>query len=357
MKFKKIAALLLAAVMASSLAACNSKDVGWIAKTSDGEEIPSGVYIAGMVNAYTAAESKVEDKEKKVLGQTVDGKPAEQWIAEESDKAFARYVGVTEKAKAQGLSISPDEKSFLQQQVQYQWQYLGSIYQQNGVSLESLTKTLESSYKESMLFNAKYGKDGTEPIPDDTLLKEFQTNFYKTIYVTMSLTDENAELKDEAGQKLINDKANEILAKATAEGANYKDIILEYEKEQAASKGEDPATVHTHDESSHVSFINKKSESYKADFLAEVEAMKTGETKVLTSGNVIYILQKLANDVPSDMEAHRNELMQTLKGDEFKAEMEALAAETKIEYNPKAKKLYTPSKIKIDIKDSKASAK
>ena len=348
MNFKKIAATLLAAVMSVSLAACNSADVKWIAK-ADGEEVPSGVYLVHLINAYSEAESKVEDKEKKVLTQTVDGTPAAQWITEQADKNFQRYIAIEKKAKEQNVTISDVENSFVMQQAQYQWQFMEGIYTQNGVSQDSMILTLQNGYKESLLFNAQYGENGVTPISQEELLKEFQSNYYKAMYITISLVDNNNQPKDEAGKKVVTDKANEILAKATADGANYSDVILEYEKSQAEAKGDD-STIHAHDASSHVSFIGKENESYTAEFKAEIDKMQIGEVKVITSGNVVYILQRLANDVPEDLSNSRSEIMTKLKGTEFDESIDALAASTVVEYNTKAKSLYTPAKLKMDVK-------
>lgn len=346
MKLKKISALLLACAMALSLAACNGAEVKWIAKVND-EQVPSGIYLLCMMDAYTEAETKAEDKEKDVLSQSIDGTSARQWITEQTDKNFRRYVAVEMKAKEQNIVLTDAENAYIMQQIQYQLQFMGTLYEDNSISTDSVLLQLQNRYKESMLFSAQYGANGTTPIAEDELLQKFYDSYYKTMYITMSLTDKEGQPMDEAGKQKVMDKANEVLAKATAEGAVYQDVILAYENEQSAAKGEEAGTVHAHDASSHISFVPKNDESYTTEFKAEVEKMQVGEVKIITSGTVVYMLQKLENNTPADMESRRSEMMKTLKGDEFEAALAADAAGVTVDYNAAAKKLYTPDKLKM----------
>lgn len=347
MKLKKLTASVLAVLMVLSLSACASKNVKWIA-TDNGKQIPSGIYLTYMLNAYSQAMGKIADKDKNVLKQDIEGVPAAEWIQNKADESLKRHIAIENKAAEQGITISDVERSYIDQQIQYQWQFMSAMYEKNGISYESYAAVSQNAYLENMLFEAQYGAKGKTPIPDADILKAFQEGYYKTMYVSMSLLDNEGKEKDEKAQKKVVEKADEVYAKATAEGANYSDVILAYEKEQAKAKGEDESTVHEHNESSHVSFIPKESEGYDAEFLKQVGEMKNDEIRVINTGNTVYVLKKLdITQNPLDVENYRTAVMKKLKGDEYNKTILEWVAATTVEYNAEAKNLYTPSKLKF----------
>lgn len=346
MKLKKLTALLLAAALTLSLGACAPKEAKWIA-TNNGKDVPSGIYLTYMLNAYSEASGKVADKEADVLKQEVDGVPAADWITNKADEAFRTYIAVENKAEEESITPSVEELAYLNQQLQSQWQYMGGLYEQNGISYESYSAVSLNAYKQNRLFTAQYGAGGKTPIAEEELLKAFQEGYYKTMYVTMSLTDTEGNDLDEAGKQKVMDKAAEVLAKATAEGANYSEVILAYEKEQAVKKGDEESSVHEHDESSHISFIAKDTTGYSEEFLKALGEMKAGETRTVTSNTLVYVLQKLENNTPADLETYRSQVMKTLKGDEFDGLVKSWAEATTVEYKAASKSFYTPSKLKM----------
>ncbi|WP_312642010.1 hypothetical protein [Hydrogenoanaerobacterium sp.] len=347
MKLKKLTAAVLAVMMVLSLSACASENVKWIA-TNNGKQVPSGIYLTYMLNAYSQATGKVADQDKDVMKQEIDGVPAAQWIQNKTDESFKRHIAIENQAAEQGIVISDIERAYIDQQIGYQWQFMGAMYEKNGISYDSYAAVSQNAYLENMLFEAQYGAKGKTPIPDADILKAFQDGYYKTLYVSMSLLDNEGKEKDEAGKKAVIDKANEVYTKATAEGANYSDVILAYEKEQAVAKGEEESSVHEHTESSHVSFIPKDSTGYDADFLKQIGEMKNDDIRVITTSSTVYVLKKLdITENPLDVESYRTTVMKTLKGEEYNNTILGWVDAVTVDYNPEAKKLYTPNKLKF----------
>lgn len=348
MKLKKLAAVLLAVVMVFTFAACTSPDVKWIAEV-DGENIPSGVYLSLMFNAYSEAAELAADMETDPRKQDIEGKPGSQWIQEKTDAMFQQYLAIEQKAKEMNVTIDPVTKAGLAQQIDGQWQYIGPILEENGISYESYAAVAENSYKSTMIFHATYGKDGTNPIPEADLLKTFQADFYKVEYTTMSLSGADGKELDEAGQKAVMNQANELVAKATAPGASFSSIILENEIAQATLAGTEVSEEHKADANAHIAYINKESTSNDPEFMDAVASIKMDEIKVFTIGTSVYIMKKLDSSKATveEMEDYRTTVMDKLKGEEYKANRQGWTDAVQFNYHAKSKAMYTPDKLDL----------
>ena len=93
---KKCTAMLLTGAIALSCAACSGEDTAWIMRNGE-LEMPAGAYINSLIESYYEASSLVEDSEKDVLKQQIDGKDADEWIKEEALKATKQNMAVCAK--------------------------------------------------------------------------------------------------------------------------------------------------------------------------------------------------------------------------------------------------------------------
>ena len=75
---KKCTAMLLTGAITLSCAACSGEDTAWIMRNGE-LEMPAGAYINSLIESYYEASSLVEDSEKDVLKQQIDGKDADEW--------------------------------------------------------------------------------------------------------------------------------------------------------------------------------------------------------------------------------------------------------------------------------------
>ncbi len=139
MKIKtKIAAAAMAAIMAVGFSSC-SKSYSWVAKSGD-MEIAPGVYMANMLGAYTNALKLSSDTETDILKQTIEDKNAADWILDKTKATTAQYFAVEKKFDEYGLILNNDEINSISQQTDYYWQYLSELYENNGISKESLKR-------------------------------------------------------------------------------------------------------------------------------------------------------------------------------------------------------------------------
>ena len=113
---KKMLAGVLAACFILSLAGCS--DTTWVYRYGD-VTIPSGVYINLMISAYTEAQSHEDIKSDitDFFKQTLDGKPARQWVIDRAKELCAEYVATEKKYAEMGLSLTDEEKQTLSDNV------------------------------------------------------------------------------------------------------------------------------------------------------------------------------------------------------------------------------------------------
>lgn len=346
MKLKKLAALLVAVALAFGATACASENVKTIA-TVNGEQIPSGVYLSLMIEAYNEAYSQVENPTKIFKGQ-VDGTPASAWIATRTEELFRNYLAVEQQFTEQGLTQDEEALNAVTQQAQYEWQMVGAVYEDNGVSYESYEKVVSNIYKQNALFTAQYGATGKTPVSDSELNTAFTTGYVRARYITGPLSEsDGTELANEQvaqSNKLVLDQLEAVRAAATAEGGNFLDAILASEKEQAGEDG----TVHAHDETSHTSYLNLENTSYTPEFVEQLKAMAPGEIKVLQTTTTAYLIEKMET-APTDMEQYRDTLLYSLKKDAFQELQDGWAQGVEIQYVQESLKLYKPEKLKFNV--------
>ena len=83
-KIKKAIAALLVTTTLLTTSACSSSDNKWSFK-DEKEQLKIGVYIYNLVEAYSSANSLVEDSSKSVFEQQIDGISASDWMLKEAE--------------------------------------------------------------------------------------------------------------------------------------------------------------------------------------------------------------------------------------------------------------------------------
>lgn len=339
----KIASAAMAAVMAVGFTAC-SQNYTWVAKSGD-LEIAPGVYMANLLGAYSNALTLVSDTEKDVLEQTIEDKNASDWITEQAKISTAQYFAVEQKFDEYSLVLNSDDLSTISQQTEYYWQYLSSLYEDNGISQDSLNLINTNVYKTSLLFDALYGEGGEKEVSDDELKQAYLNDYVKTTFYALSLTDSSGELLSEEDQAAVRERIQNIYDKANA-GDDFYDLILEDEK---SDLGEDD-TVHEHTGVEHDAIIYKEdATSFPEGFYDIIKAINTDSYDMFEIDNYVVVAKRLALDTESEeFENSKASILSNLKGDEFMELIEQWGNETEVTYNEDALKVFTPSKVKYE---------
>lgn len=405
--FKKASAGLLCAAMTVSLSSCNlgGPDSSYAA-VINGEKIPAGIFISFQQNAYydamdyvdptaetttTAAESGAETAATTPFSdKSIDGKPVRDWINDQATLEMQKYAAVEAKFDELGLTFSDNEPEKVQVYLDSIWDYYGEMYENYGISENSVKLITLNSEKESLIFNHIYGEGGTKAVSDDELKQYLSDNNARINYMMIELKDKEGNLLKSEGKAEMTAKAEEYIERAK-NGEDFNAIIHEYqdsltaefsginavigstdgmegaaettapeaetaEETTAASEGEEAETAETtaasedHSGHSHTTVISKDGiapDTAVVDKLFDGTAAP-GDYFIVeaTNGETLYVIQYL--DLFLDetyFENNKENALQGLKGEEFDTEVEAWASAITVERNQAAYDRYTYEKF------------
>lgn len=262
----KLGSLLLALMMAfSAVAAGCSVNKEWSYKTSE-KELPIGVYIYCLSNAYSTAKGYAEklkdyDSTKdtwldmKIKDDDGNEAVAREWIKDKAQEYCLNFLVVEQQMKKENATYDEATLENYRSQAKQYWEVgaqseyqqtaaLKNSYEKYGVSLESFTYVYaDANVYQEALFYALYGKGGSQEVTDEELNKFFTDKYVSYSYYSAPLytstTDEAGEQKNVAmsdkevkeAKKLFEDYANDI----NKDGKSLDDVTKAYQKK----KGDD----------------------------------------------------------------------------------------------------------------------
>ncbi len=332
----------------------------WAYKTGD-NELAIGVYIYSLNLAYSQAQSFASEQlddyskansdwlDKEIEDDDGNKQVAKDWIKEQADIMCKNYMVVDEQLAKAGIELSTEDTAAAEEQAENYWnvgQYASYGYvmpmkddlEPYGISLESFTyATTLYSAKYSKLFEATYGKGGTEEVSDSELTDFFTENYVDYSYFTVNLyestTDESGTAKDAA---LSEDDAKKLTdeidgyAEEINKGSSYSDVVAKYMENNNIEA--DPST-------SNVENISTSSLGEEVlDALKELDSNKASTLKVGSGDSAVYYLI-YKNDIKNDVDdyiksdTNRPNVLSNMKNDDFKDYLDGLAENLECEVN------------------------
>jgi len=199
-RLKRITAGLTALALSLSLTACGTNTR--TALTVDGYEVPAGVYIYYLNTAYSNAVSQLSEENSEldttdkeaIKNLTLEGKDVTTWIQDKATEMVTDFVATEKKFDELGLSLDADTKSNISSMKEYYWASNQETFENNGISEDSFTKILTSSYKSDEVFKYYYGIDGQEGVTEDDLKQYYIDNNIRCQFINMSLKDSEGNL-------------------------------------------------------------------------------------------------------------------------------------------------------------------
>lgn len=254
-KIKKLAAASLAIVCAASMCGCS--DSGYIG-TVNGIQIPNGMYIFYVaVNGYSEAANKITDElgdslgtaEVTVFNNTIEGKTASAWLKDHAVEKLRRYAAIEELFTNNGLSLTAEEQTAIDENIKaldddlgYYAQYyglpdgitsFGEHYESMGIGKSSLRLISENSYKEDHVFLNQYDADGLTPVTDDEINSYITENYAAVKLLKLTFTDyQGITLKDEADIQAVKDLAQAYADRYNSTG-DWSEIQYDFDLRQA----------------------------------------------------------------------------------------------------------------------------
>lgn len=349
---KKIIAALIILSLCFSLTACNSS----YAYSSGKYQVKSGVYIAYLILSEEDARSKVANKDKDLYTQKVEKKDAKTWIIDKAKENVKNFLAVEKQFDVLKLKLSKEDIAQIDGQTQQYWASISSIYEPNGVGINSFKSLIENQVKTTKIFEKLYDKGGLEAVPEATLKDYFSKNYVKVKQIKLPFTDAKGAALDEAGKKALKDKQTHYKL-LLDQGEPIDKILVDYNNEQiklsAAANNQQAPQAEVYDPKSNYEknelIISKNDKSTPKAYLDAIFAPSLAlNTPLLTDaedGYYITIKYNL-NEKETTFTQKRTDVLYALKQDPYKKYIEKLVKGIKLETNSYAINKYDPKNLK-----------
>lgn len=232
---KRIAAVLLVAVMALSLTGCG--DTTWIMKADD-LVINSGLYIyyqtQGYVEAvYTLAAEDINYYYYYMYGYSLvdeafdDTQTVGDYMNTYAIDMCKQYVVIEQLFNELGLELSEDEISLIKAQTNSTWANSSADLENIGISKSTLEMAITASLKEELVFNAYYEVGGLAGTTEETIQAHFEDEYARIKYMTFNFVESIDDAIDETVKNEQLALAQSYLDRANA-GEDFDALIEEY---------------------------------------------------------------------------------------------------------------------------------
>lgn len=346
---KKMISAVMACALAASLTACTFKTpetVGSIGST----EIPGGVYLVSQLSALMDAESMADGAEtaKDVLAAQLtleDGstQKGSDFVAAKTLENLQYMAGVDAEFASRGLELDETLIEQAKAQAEQVWSYSSSLYSENGVGLQSVQKTMETSAKASMVFDEMYAD-----VSDAEYRSWLAENAVAGMAVSLPLynmQDTSASVSDEVRDEIR--KMAENVRKDLEAGR----IITDIESEYIAKAYDMVGMEYNIGEMSNAGTIlmPDSMEYYGADFRDAVTALKNGEAAAVDMGSGMLVFCRSDAEDIYDLETikERYSLLNEMKSEEFNDAMIAAGAALENKLDSKAMNTYKAANAKL----------
>lgn len=399
---KKFSALFLVLAMLSQLVGCSDKS--WCLKDSS-ETLPVGVYIYNMYMAYQEAYYKVNENytnnlvgnstsSTKFLEQTIDEQPVLNWIQDKAMKNTKMIVSIDENMKELGIDFTDEEEAAARQTGDANWQKLGANLQNYGISRNSFDiATGIMSAKYDKLFDAIYGANGTEAVPDNEISTYFSENFIDYSYIKKDvltgssyqivgseiseLDDEELDyeldelLEDTTLSETTDSTSSSEDSSTTSDSSESEETTLSEDEENAkkqfeeyenmiaqGSTMEDVDAKYQQDEELTESQLESATEDINSSELPQevkdaYASIANNSAKTVKTDDAYYLIYK--KDISKqlsklDDEDFKRQVLKGIKDEEYSDKLESDIDGLDIEINQAAMKEYTPYMFEKDSK-------
>ena len=355
--FTKILCAVLALVVALSAASCTlTKQYSY--KTDD-VELPIGVYIYYLQNAYNEAQSLAQksdqydseagtyDGNKSFLKMEItddDGVTAvaEDWILNKAAEYMDESVAVYHEFNTLGATVDESTASYYEGMYESYWDSIAESYEKYGISYDSfILAGITIPLMRSAVFEAEYSEDGPTAVADDDLQKFFDENYTSYKYFSANLyTSVETPVTDADGNETTESTNTAMTEEEVAKYQSYFDLYAKRINENTATFGQmlEHYQNHFDAEATATEDVKKIDEDTTDELEKNILTLKEGEAKSVIIGDdensrQIYLIYKAPiadeKDYPKDS-SNRLSVISEMKTDDFKDLLKSVAAELNI---------------------------
>ena len=367
--FTKFLCVILALIVALSAASC-SLSPQYSYKTDD-VELPIGVYIYYLYNAYNEAQSLAQksdkydseegtyDGNKSFLQLEItddDGKTAvaEEWIKDKAADYMNKAVAVYHEYNLLGATIDEAQESEYRKSYKDYWEngyeYYGyaqpalkETYEPYGIGFDSFfLVSVTINLMSDSVFDAEYAVGGPKGVSDEELHKYFEDNYTSYHYFSANLYvsteqpvvgEDGTETTQTVNTPMPQDEVDKYTADFTAYaselegGAKFSDILDKYNEAYSAS-------------ATSTDNITKMDADTTDELQKAIIALEPGKAQQLIIGTEedsrqIYLIYKepIADVTESYFaeDGKRDSVLSDMKSDDFKKLLADVAATLSID--------------------------
>ncbi len=258
-RMKRLSKRFIACAAAFACAGCLSgcADTGYVMSVDD-IEFKNGIYLNCLLTSISNANTEVKEEKEEygetgevddIFKETVDGKDAELWIKEDALNQMKRYAAVQRLCEENGLSISEEKKTEINETINSLWneenfyaQYIygtdtmGEYYDSIGISKDSMRQIYTYTALSELLFEKYYDTDGITPVSNEEFNSYIKENYASVKYVELEFDDyQGLNLKEEADIQAVRDKAQSYADRLNG-GESFIEIKYEFDLKTAQDK-------------------------------------------------------------------------------------------------------------------------
>ena len=352
--FTKILCAVLALVIALSAASCTlTKQYSY--KTDD-VELPIGVYIYYLQNAYNEAKTLAQksdqydseagtyDGSKSFLKMEItddDGVTAvaEDWIKDKAAEYMNEAAAVYHEYNALGATLDESTASYYENMYESYWDSIAESYEKYGISYDSfILAGITIPLMRSAVFEQEYSENGPHAVADEDLQKFFVENYtsYKCFSANL-YTSVETPVTDADGNEST-ESTDTALSEEEIKG--YQDSFQKYADQINSGSKTISEILDVYNEAygaeaTLTEDIKKIDEDTTDELEKAVAALKEGEAKSVVIGDdentrQIYLIYKAPiadeKDYTKDS-SNRLSVISEMKTDDFNDLLQSIAAE------------------------------
>lgn len=244
---KRLAAGIVSVAMAATM--LTSCDNGRYVMSYGDTDVNSGIYIYNIVSEMLNQQYMLYFKGSSngVMEEKVDGKDMAVYLEENAMKMTKEYCAVTEKFKELGLELSADDNKSISASATNSYNSQKDMYDELGISKESIKLMLAESLMKEKIFDYYYGKDGKQEPSEDDIVKYIEDNYVRFKVITISKSTKTDDDEKEKENKEKQELADKYYKQAEGKSFDSFDEVIEdykkyVEEQEKAESGDDSSS-------------------------------------------------------------------------------------------------------------------
>lgn len=309
-KMKRVLALAVATLLLFLCVACNGQN-NYVMDIS-GARLDPEVYL------YYYDQVKANPQR-----YNLPQNPTQEELERCIQQLCAQYVAANSLFAQQGKKLQVNESATVSKKVNDIWRVFHAHYTDLGISKQTIYKIYSSQTYADKLFLSLYDTDGERAIPEATVQQYFRENYvvFQVINGYFLTTDVNG---NSVAMSLDEENALRAqFANMQRDLAGGKSIVEVQQSYLGSQNDSVPIIV-----------LHKDSNTYPSGFFDAIAKLSDRQSNVLEYSNspYIFLVQKLAVDFENGPEywENRENCLKALKGAEFDAELQQIAAQYKV---------------------------